>query len=359
MIAMAFWVAVLLYLIGVVAALVFPRHAAASVCWTALAGVGDVVVGGAVLAGAPGPVGRFETGLPFGPLTVGTDPLAALFLVVIGLVSIATAVYASGSLGRHAKQRAVGPGLALFNLVLLTLVLIVSATDAITFLLAWEAMAFLSYLAVNFEYEDAEVIRASYQMLAVGELGTIGIVGAILFLGQAGGGFSFVALRAGATGLSSSLRDLVFFFALFGFGAKAGLLPLQLWLPGANAGAPSHIAAVLSAAVEGMGLYGILRFLVDLLGAGPAWWGLFVLALGAVTAFVGILHAFTERDLKRLLAYSTIENDGIIVAAIGLSLAFRSFHLDVLAAIAGLFALYHLVNHAVYKGLLFLGAGAV
>jgi len=359
MIATAFWLALILYLLGVAFALAFPRHAGASAIWTVLAGVLEVIVGGAVLAGAPGPVGQFATGLPFGALTIGTDPLAALFLVIIGIVSIATAVYASGSLAHESPHRQAGPGLALFNLVLFTLVLIVSATDAITFLLAWETMAFLTYLAVNFAYEDPEVIRASYQMLSISELGAIGIIGAILFLGQAGGGFSFAALREGSLALSPLLRDLVFFFVLFGFGAKAGLLPLQLWLPGANARAPSHIAAVLSAGVEGMGLYGILRFLVDLLGVGPAWWGLFVLALGALTAFIGILYAFVERDLKRLLAYSTIENDGIIVAAIGVSLTCRAFHLDVLAGIAGLFALYHLLNHAVYKGLLFLGAGAI
>lgn len=349
---------ILLYLFGGAAALL-TRPRSLSLISPALAGVLAVATGLGVLFGASAPVARFETGLPLGPLTFGVDPLAAFFLVVIGLVSLAVAVYAIGSLEHDARRPSRRANLALFNLLLLTLVLIVCATDAVVFLMAWEAMAFVSYLAVNFDYEDPNVIRASYRMLAVSEVGTISIVGAFLFLGEAGRGFDFASLRSGATALSPLARDFVFYLALFGFGAKAGLLPLQLWIPGANARAPGYVGTVFSAAVEGLGLYGILRVLVDFLGAGPAWWGLSALALGAVTAFVGILHALTERDLKRLLAYSTIENDGIIVAGIGISLVFRSFGLEVLAAIAGLFALYHLLNHAVYKGLLFLGAGAV
>jgi hydrogenase-4 component B len=363
MIVTAFWLGLLFYLIGVLigvaAGIAFPRSHVGSSISAGIASVLVTISGLGVLFGAPTSIGRLETGLPFGPLTFGLDPFAAFFLVVIGVVSLAAAIYTVGYLQSLDKGLRSGLPLALFNLLLLSLVLIVAATDAITLLLAWEAMAFLSYLAVNFEYENPDVIQAGYRMLAVSELGTIGIVAALLFLGQAGGGFSFAALREGGSQLTPYLRDLVFLLALFGFGAKAGLLPLQLWLPGANAAAPGHIATVLSAAVEGLGLYGIMRVLVDFLGGGPAWWGLSVLCLGAVTAFVGILHALTERDLKRLLAYSTIENDGIIVAAIGLSLTYRSFSLGLLAGIAGLFALYHLLNHALYKGLLFLGAGAV
>ncbi|MDE3075201.1 MAG: hydrogenase 4 subunit B, partial [Chloroflexota bacterium] len=308
--------------------------------------------------GAP-PAGQVSTGLPFGPLTIRVDALSAFFLIVIGLVSMAAAVYAIGYLGKHVGRRSLRPTLALLNLLLATLIVIVTAADGVLFLIAWETMAFVSYLMVNFEYEDRSVAQAGYLMLAVGELGTIGIVGAILFLANAGGGFGYAALHAGAGQLSPALRDLVLVIALLGFGAKSGLLPLQLWLPEAHPAAPSHISALLSAVIVKMGLYGILRFLVDILGGGPAWWGLLMLALGAATAFVGIIHALVQQDLKRILAYSTIENVGIILAAIGLSLTFRSFNLGAMAAIAGLFALYHLINHAVYKGLLFLGAGSV
>src|SRR5579884_455249 len=218
MIVTAFWTMLLLYVLGVISACAVPgtrpTRVAALGC-AALGGALAIVVGIAVLFGAPAPTGRLDTGLPFGPLSLGADALSAFFLVVIGLVSIAAAPYAVGYLAQHAEHRPLRPALLLFNLLLLSLVLIVTATDAVTFLLAWEAMAFLSYLAVNFEYEDPEVIHSSYRMLAISELGAIGIIGALLFLGQAGGGFGFDALRTGGAELSPVLRDLVFFLALF------------------------------------------------------------------------------------------------------------------------------------------------
>jgi hydrogenase-4 component B len=362
MIATTYWVLLLLYLAGIATALWLPGETRARLTALSLAAVASglaVIVGSDVLAGAPPPSGHLDTGLPLGPLTVALDPLSAFFLVVIGMLSLATAVYAMGYLARHAQHRTLRPTLALFNLLLLSLIVVVSAADAVLFLIAWEMMAFLSYLAVNFEYEDPRVTRAGYLMLAIGEVGTVGIIAAILFLAQAGGGFSFTALRLGAAHLDPQIGTAVFLCALFGFGAKAGLLPLQLWLPEAHPAAPSHISALLSAVIVNLGLYGLLRFLIDMLVAPQAWWGLLLLTLGALTAFVGILYALVQRDLKRVLAYSTIENMGLIMAALGLSLTYRAYGLQTLAAITGIFALYHLLNHAVYKGLLFLGAGAL
>lgn len=362
MIENAFWAIFPLYVVGAGAAvLVRPIRRAlvlASSC-AVLAGGLEILVGGGVLGGAPPPTGQLKTGLPFGPLTLAVDALGAFFLGVIGVVSLAVAIYAVGYLDRHAGHHPLRSTLALFNLLLLTLVLTVTVADAVAFLIAWESMAVVSYLAVTFEYEDLAVTRAGYLMLAVGQLGTVGIIGAFLLLGTTGDGFSFAALRDKASHLSTGLRDLVFILAFFGFGAKAGIVPLQSWLPEAHPAAPGHISAILSGLVVKMGLYGMLRLLIDILGVGPVWWGLVTLGMGAGSALVGILHAFVDRDLKRILAYSTIENVGIVVAAIGLSMVYRAFSLNVLAAIAGLFALYHLLGHAVSKGLLFLGAGAV
>lgn len=349
----------LLYLAAIALAIVSPWPRRVVLPLAALAGALATFAGISAIFGPSSGIILLPTGLPFGALTLALDPLSGFFLVIIGIIAIAVSLYAWDYLDCLQERWSLRLALVEMSLLFLSLVLIVAANDAISFLIAWETMALLSYLAVNYYYDDAAAVKAGYVMLAVSEIGTVGIVAALLFLGQAGGGYTFAALSHGGAALSLPLREVVFFCALFGFGAKAGLLPLQLWLPDANARAPSHVATVLSAAIEGLGIYGIVRFLVDFLGPEPAWLGLFTLVLGAITAFVGILHAFAERDLKRILAYSTIENDGIIVAAIGLSLTFRSFRLDILAAIAAIFALYQLLNHAIYKGLLFLGAGAV
>lgn len=363
----AFWAMFAVYLLGVVLAVLMPKGRAitlsAAIC-AALGGVAALVTGVGVLSGAAMPMLRFDTNLPFGALTLRVDTLSAFFLAVIGLVSLPVAVYSIGYLNAEhgAGKRRLHAFGALFNLLLLTLTLIVTADDAIMFLVAWEAMAFLSYLMVNFDYEDARVIRSGFLMLAVSELGTIGIFIAFLLLYQAAGSFGFDALRAAAPALSLPLKSAVFLLAFAGFGAKAGILPLQLWLPEAHPAAPSHISALLSAVIIKLGIYGMLRFLLDFLGGSatpPAWWGLTVLAVGALTALVGILYSVVQNDLKRVLAYSSIENIGIILAGLGASLTFRAYHLTALSAIVMIAALYHVLNHAVYKGLLFLGAGSV
>ncbi len=365
--SVAFWVMLGLYMVGVALSLLMQSARAitiaAAVC-TALGGLAAVVAGIGVLSGAPAPVGALDTNLPFGALSLRLDMLSAFFLTVIGLLSLPVAVYSIGYLGQSKdvgvrRFRSFG---ALFNLLLLSLVLIIAASDAIVFLMAWEAMAFLSYLMVNFDYEDAQVIRSGYLMLAVSELGTIGIFVAFLLLYQASGSFGYDALRAAAPALSLPLRSTVFLLAFVGFGAKAGILPLQLWLPEAHPAAPSHISALLSAVIIKLGIYGMLRFLLDFLGGSglaPSWWGLTILSVGALTALVGILYAVVQDDLKRVLAYSSIENIGIILAGLGAALTFRAYHLTALAAIAAIVTLYHVLNHAVYKGLLFLGAGSV
>jgi hydrogenase-4 component B len=360
----AFWTMFVLFLLGALLPLALQKTRITTITAAICAGLGSIaaiVAGMGVLSGAPAPAGFLDTNLPFGALTLKLDTLSAFFLVVIGLVALPVALYSVGYLS-HTGGRRVMAFSSLFNLLLLSLVLIVAASDMIVFLMAWEAMAFLSYIMVNFDYEDTHVIRSGYLMLAVSELGTIGIFVAFLLLYQASGSFGYDALRAAAPMLSVPLRSAVFLLAFFGFGAKAGILPLQLWLPEAHPAAPSHISALLSAVIIKLGIYGMLRFLLDFLGGpgiDPAWWGLVMLSIGALTALVGILYAVVQGDLKRLLAYSSIENIGIILAGLGAALTFRAYHLTALAAIAAIVTLYHVLNHAVYKGLLFLGAGSV
>jgi hydrogenase-4 component B len=330
---------------------------------SASAGVASLlalVTGLALLLGKGlAPVIALRSALPFGPLLIRPDALSAWFLVVIGLVGIAVALYSPGYLQGHAEPFRLRFFAALFNVMLLTLFLIVVAADGVLFLIAWETMAWVSYLLVNYEYEDASTIHASYQMLVVSEIGTVGLIAAFLLLGASTGRLDFGSLRQGAATLSPALRNAVFVAALFGFGAKAALLPLQLWLPDAHTAAMSNVSALLSAVITKLGLYGIARFAFDLLGIGPAWWGLLMFELGVATAFVGILYSLLQIDLKRVLAYSTIENCGFVLIGLGLAQVFRARGLLALAAISMIAALYHVINHASYKSLLFLGAGAV
>jgi hydrogenase-4 component B len=363
--ATAFWSMLGLYTLGVILSLLIrPARALtlAAATTAALGGLAAIIAGGGVIAGATPPVGAIATNLPFGALSVRVDTLSAFFLIVIGLVSFPVAIYSAGYLGHYTSVGRLRASGVLLNLLLLSLVLIVAADDMIVFLMAWEAMAFLSYLMVNFEYEDAQVIRSGFLMLAVSELGTVAIFIAFLLLYQAAGSFGFAALRSAAPTISGSLRSAIFLLSFIGFGAKAGILPLQLWLPEAHPAAPSHISALLSAVIIKLGIYGMLRFLLDFLGgtgALPSWWGLVVLSVGALTALIGILYAVVQNDLKRLLAYSSIENIGIILAGLGAALTFQAYHLTAMAAIVAIAMLYHILNHAVYKGLLFLGAGSV
>ena len=361
-----FWLTLAFYALGIIYALILPKLRVACVVAALCAGLGSLcamITGIGVLTGGAVPVGNLETHLPFGALSIRLDPLSAIFLAVMGLIALPISLYAIGDLSISLEQRLgrrVRVFALLFNLILISLVFIIAASDMIVFLMAWETMAFLSYMLVNFDYEDSSVTQAGYQMLAVSEIGTIGILIAFLLLYQAAGSFGFEALRHAALTLSLPVRSAVFLLALFGFGAKIGVLPLQLWMPDAYRSAPSFVSVLLSAVLINLGVYGLLRFFLDFLGspgALPPWWGLCLLVVGAIMALIGILYAVVQKDVKRVLAYSSIENMGIILASIGAAMTFQSYHLAALAAIAIIVALNHTLNHSVYKGLLFMGAG--
>ena len=195
--------------------------------------------------------------------------------------------------------------------------------------------------------------------LAMTHAGFAALIAMFLLLSGADLTSSFASMRAGAALLSPATRNAIFLLALFGFGAKSGIIPLHVWLPMAHPVAPSHVSAILSGVVIKMGIYGLLRVLLDLMGGGPAWWGGIVLGLGAISALLGVLYALMEHDLKRLLAYHSVENIGIILIGIGAGLIFHSYGLMTLAALGFIGGLYHTINHATFKGLLFLGAGSV
>ena len=286
------------------------------------------------------------------------DSLGAFFLGVVSLVALPTAVYGVGYAHDPAAPRHGRMTGSMFNAFLLTMSLVPLADNVLTLLAVWEGMSITSYLLVMTEADHPETVRAGNWYLGMTQIGVAFLLGAFLLF-SAGGELSFAALRAGAPELSPAMRSAVFLLALVGFGSKAGLVPLHVWLPLAHPAAPSHVSALMSGVMIKMGVYGILRVGLDLLGGGPVWWGGLVLVVGAVSALLGVLYALMEHDLKRLLAYHSVENVGIICIGLGAGFMFQSFGLSALAALAFIGGLYHTVNHACFKALLFLGAGSV
>ena len=295
-----------------------------------------------------------------GSITLRLDMVSAIFLFTVGLVYLPASLFVRNLLkdrfgGRYPARRY---GVLHFALMA-SVVLILTANDAPLFLISWECMSILCYLLVNYEQSQQTDAQAGYIMLAMSEAGFLAVVIAFLILGSAASDWSFSALAAAAAHLSGQAVWGAFLLGFLGFGVKAGLVPVNFWLPRCYTAAPSCFVPVLAGVTLNLGFYGILRLNVDLIanqGLGP---GLLALLTGSVTALVGILYATTDNDMKTMLAHSSIENAGIIVAGIGASLVFRASGFATAAAIALTAALYHMVNHSVYKTLLFQGAGDI
>ena len=297
--------------------------------------------------------------LPLTGVALRLDGLGAFFLVVVGLVGCAAAIYAFGYSAQYAGRYSLRLVGAMFNLLLLALSLQVMADNALAFLILWEAISLTAYLLVLTEHDRSGTVRAGLWYLAMTHAGFAALIAMFFLLSGADLTASFASMRASSVLLSPATRNAVFLLALFGFGTKSGIIPLHVWLPMAHPVAPSHVSAVLSGVVIKMGIYGLLRVLLDLMGGGPMWWGGVVLGAGAVSALLGVLYALMEHDLKRLLAYHSVENIGIILIGVGAGLIFHSYGLMSLAALGFIGGLYHTINHATFKGLLFLGAGSV
>ncbi len=304
------------------------------------------------LAG-PGAEAAFPIGLPGLGSHLRVDPLAACFLVIVDLGAAAASLYAIGyGAHEHEPQRV----LPFYPLFLAGMNLVVVADDAYTFLFAWELMSLASWALVMSHHREAGNARAGYIYLVMASFGTLALLMAFGVL-AGGSGFGFAAMRAAHPGAVSGA--VVLGLALVGAGSKAGLAPLHVWLPLAHPAAPSHVSALMSGVMTKVAIYGFIRIVFDLLGPTVWWWSMPVLLVGGLTAALGVLHALMERDLKRLLAYSTIENIGIIFLALGLALAFRANGLPAGAALALTAGLFHAFNHMLFKSVLFFGAGAV
>ncbi|GAB6179886.1 hydrogenase 4 subunit B [Desulfotomaculum defluvii] len=298
----------------------------------------------------------YSTGLPIGSLIIRIDYLSAFFLLALGVVGTATSIYAIGYSKEYYKQR-LGLMAALYNGFILSMVLVLTVSQVAYFLIAWELMTVVSFFLVNHEYDKTANTRAAYKYILMTTIGTVFITTAFLILAVAVHSLDFQLLRG--TALTDSMRNIVFICALIGFGTKAGVIPLHIWLPEAHPAAPSHVSALMSGIMIKTAIYGMCRFFLEFLGVGPAWWGELILFLAIISSILGVLYALMQHDLKRLLAYHSVENIGIILLGIGAGMVFMSNNQPALAGLAFVAGLYHVFNHAVFKSLLFLGSGSV
>jgi hydrogenase-4 component B len=283
------------------------------------------------------------------------DALSGFFVIAISILTFSVSIYSIGYTNNVKNQGLMG---FLFNLFVLSMIAVVTSGNIITFLISWETMSVVSYFLVTLD-RDKESAKAGLVYAVMTHIGTAFIIMSFLLLYAYTGSMNFSGIKASSAGLPVWIKSLVFLLAVIGFGTKAGVIPLHTWLPRAHPAAPSNISSLMSGVMIKTGIYGIVRITVDVLGPGPEWWGIGIIVIGAVSAVLGVLYALMEHDIKRLLAYHSVENIGIILLGIGASMMFRSGGLYNLAAIALMAGLYHTLNHAVFKGLLFLGAGSV
>lgn len=298
--------------------------------------------------------------LPFvGNLSFAVDPLSAFFVFVISFLSVPAAIFAVRYIQEFQDKKRIAFLGFFYNLFVLAMVLVVCVQSAFYFLVFWEMMSLASYFLVVFEHEKIQARRAGIIYLVMTHVGTAFIAASFWLLAGHAGSFAFADFHLQAAALSPALKNAVFWTALIGFGTKAGIIPLHIWLPEAHPQAPSHVSALMSGVMIKTAIYALIRFFLSFAGEIPLWWGVVVLSLAIVSAVLGILYALMERDLKRLLAFSSIENIGIILLGFGMTLIFAATDKPVQASFALAAALFHVLNHASFKGLLFLGAGAV
>ncbi|MBF0591396.1 MAG: hydrogenase 4 subunit B [Nitrospirae bacterium] len=299
-------------------------------------------------------------GLPALPFHLRLDQLSGFFLFVVGLLSFFVSIYSIGYVNRLAAGKPIKRLIVFYNIFIAAMFMVCLADDALFFLVAWEVMAAASYFLVMFEDGRSENRRAAYIYMVMAHIGAVLI---LLSFGVMAGfttgfeGYTFDAMREARFPLKWA--TVAFLLSFFGFAAKAGVIPFHVWLPEAHPVAPSNVSALMSGVMLKTAIYGIIRITFDIIKVFPWWWGTMVLVLGLVSAVMGVLYALMQHDLKKLLAYHSVENIGIILIGIGLSMIFTSFNLPTMAALALIAGLYHTMNHAMFKGLLFMGAGAV
>ena len=294
-----------------------------------------------------------------GKLVLAMDRPSALFVFVTGLVFLPVSIFSAGYMPKYLGRYNLKTFGAFYHVLFAATILVLVSGDIFSFLLAWESATILCYLLINFEHDREDTTRAGFLMFAMSEAGTLAAAVGLLLLVGASGSLELRALRTGPAEVSQTLRWSVFLLSFFGFGVKAGLVPVNSWLPRAHPVAPGNISAVLSGVIVNLGIYGIMRVNVDLLPMNSAGPGLVVLVVGALSALIGVLYANIEHNLKTMLAHHTVEQMGIVTIGLGAGLVFLATGHPVIATIAFITAVYHMTNHSLYKALLFMSAAWV
>jgi hydrogenase-4 component B len=307
-----------------------------------------------LVGGTTPPTLVLPVGLPWLGAHFRLDALSAFFLAVVDLGAAAASLFALGD-GEH--EEAPARVLPFYPAFLVAMNLVVLADDAFTFLFSWEFMSLSSWALVMAHHRVRDNARAGYVYLVMASFGTLSLLLAFGLLAGPDGGYAFAQVRMMQPGPGAAA--LILMLALIGAGSKAGLVPLHVWLPLAHPAAPSHVSALMSTVMTKVAVYGFIRIVFDLVGPPAWWWSMVVLALAGLTAVMGVLYALMQHDLKRLLAYHTVENIGIIFIGLGLALAFKAYGLNQAAALALSAGLLHVFNHSLFKSLLFFGSGAV
>ncbi|QSR89439.1 hydrogenase 4 subunit B [Methylacidiphilum caldifontis] len=307
-----------------------------------------------LLSGQPSQSAAFPLGLPGTGAHFRIDSLSAFFMLVVNLASFVSSIYGLGYGSHFPEQQRILPFYILFlgsmNMVLL-------ASDMFGFLFFWELMSLSSWALVMSSHKEKETPEAGFIYLLMAVLGTFALLFSMSLIAAQSGSYSFEQMTKAV--LSEKTSSLVFALALFGAGSKAGLVPLHVWLPRAHPAAPSHVSALMSGVMTKVAVYGFLRIVFDLLRTQQKWWSYLILIISGISTVSGVLYALMQHDLKKLLAYHTIENIGIIFVGIGLAMAFKTHGMVVASALSLTAALFHVLNHSLFKNLLFLGSGAI
>jgi len=287
------------------------------------------------------------------------DKLSAFFIFIISLIALFSSIYSFGYVKHFYKKYNIGYLGFFYNIFLAGMVMVASAHNLLFFLIVWEIMSLSSYFLVIFENKEKENIKAGSLYFIMTHIGTAFIIVSFLLLYKGTGSMDFSIIKNNIGMISPFIRNIIFILSIIGFGTKAGIIPLHIWLPSAHPAAPSHVSSLMSGVMIKTGIYMIIRIFIGIMPIPPVWWGVVIIILGSISSLFGVLYALTEHDIKKLLAYHSIENIGIILIGLGSSMVFWSLNIMPLAILGLIASLFHTLNHAVFKSLLFLGAGSV